>query len=106
MIAPYKNPPVRWSDFRGALPCGVAAVDLRSGRVVGLLEFHTAVEEIFDVQLLVGVRFPEVIGFQQETLSHTFVVPDAGSPAPGGPESSPDSPPDSRRASWGSGAGP
>ena len=60
---------------RGELKCGVAAVDLRSGRVVGLLEFQTAVEEIFDVQLLVGVRFPEVIGFQQETLSHTFLVP-------------------------------
>jgi len=78
---------------RGELKCGVAAVDLRSGRVVGLLEFQTAVEEIFDVQLLVGARFPEVIGFQQETLSHTFVVPDAGSPAPGGSESLPDSPP-------------
>ena len=67
---------------RGELKCGVAAVDLRSGRVAGLLEFHTAVEEIFDVQLLVGPRFPEVIGFQQETLSHTFVVPDVRSPAP------------------------
>ena len=60
---------------REELKCGVAAVDLRSGRVVGLLEFQTAVEEIFDVQLLVGLRFPEVIGFQQETLSHTFIVP-------------------------------
>ncbi len=67
---------------RAELKCGVAAVDLRGGRAVGLLEFHTAVEEIFDVQLLAGPRFPEVIGFQQETLSHTFVVPDAGSPAP------------------------
>ena len=32
-------------------------------------------------QLLVGVRFPEVIGFQQETLSHTFIVPDVRSTA-------------------------
>jgi hypothetical protein len=56
-------------------------VDLRSGRVVALLEFQTAVEEIFDVQLLPGLRFPEVIGFQQETIQHTFVVP-RESPAP------------------------
>ncbi len=60
---------------REQLKCGVAVVDLRSGQVIALLEFQTAVEEIFDVQLLPGVRFPEVIGFQQETIQHTFVVP-------------------------------
>jgi uncharacterized protein (TIGR03032 family) len=60
---------------REELKCGVAVVDLRSGQVIALLEFQTAVEEIFDVQLLPGLRFPEVIGFQQETIQHTFVVP-------------------------------
>jgi hypothetical protein len=55
----------------------VAAVDLRGGRVVALLEFQTAVEEIFDVQLLTGLRFPEVVGFQKEAVHHTFVVPRA-----------------------------
>ena len=59
----------------GELKCGVAVVDLRRGEVVALLEFQTAVEEIFDVQLLPGLRFPEVIGFQQETIHHTFIVP-------------------------------
>jgi uncharacterized protein (TIGR03032 family) len=59
----------------GELKCGVAAVDLRRGQIVALLEFQTAVEEIFDVQLLAGVRFPEVVGFQQETIQHTFIVP-------------------------------
>src|SRR5262249_27657648 len=63
------------ADRREQLKCGVAVVDFRSGRVVALLEFQTAVEEIFDVQLLPGLRFPEVIGFQQETIQHTFVVP-------------------------------
>jgi uncharacterized protein (TIGR03032 family) len=60
---------------RERLKCGVAVVDLRDGRVVALLEFRTAVEEIFDVQVLRGLRFPEVVGFQKETLHHTFVVP-------------------------------
>jgi len=55
----------------------VAVVDVRSGQVLAFLEFLTAVEEIFDVQLLPGLRFPEVIGFQQETIQHTFVVPPA-----------------------------
>jgi uncharacterized protein (TIGR03032 family) len=60
---------------RQELKCAVAAVDLRRGRLVGILEFQTAVEEIFDVQLLSGIRFPEVIGFQKESLHHTFIIP-------------------------------
>jgi uncharacterized protein (TIGR03032 family) len=60
---------------RGELKCGVEVVDLRSGRSVASLEFRTAVEEIFDVQLLPGLRFPEVVGFQKEALHHTFIIP-------------------------------
>ena len=64
---------------RDALKCGVAVVDLAAGRgggrVCGMLEFHSAVEEIFDVQLLGGFRFPEVMGFHKDTLHHTFIVP-------------------------------
>jgi hypothetical protein len=48
---------------------------LRRGRVIAFLEFQTAVEEIFDVQLLPGLRFPEVVGFQKETFHHTFIIP-------------------------------
>ena len=69
------------AERRGELKCGVAVVDLRSGKVIGFLEFQTAVEEIFDVQLLPGLRFPEVFGFQQETIHHTFIVPDAADAA-------------------------
>lgn len=60
---------------RNELTCGVAVVNLASGRLDGLLDFHTAVEEVFDVQLLSGVRFPEVLGFQKDDLNHTFIVP-------------------------------
>lgn len=60
---------------RDQLQCGVAVIDLRSGQTIAFLEFQSAVEEIFDVQLLYGVQFPEVLGFQQETIQHTFVVP-------------------------------
>lgn len=65
------------AERRNELRCGVAAIDLRSGQTIATLEFQTAVEEIFDVQLLPGLRFPEVIGFQQDTIQHTFVVPPA-----------------------------
>jgi hypothetical protein len=63
------------AERRGELKCGVAVVDLRSGRVAAFLEFQTAVEEIFHVQVLAGLHFPEVVGFQKEAIHHTFVVP-------------------------------
>jgi uncharacterized protein (TIGR03032 family) len=62
---------------RDQLKCGVAAIDLAQGRLAGLLEFQTAVEEIFDIQLLPNIRFPEIVGFQKESLLHTFIIPPA-----------------------------
>ena len=50
------------ADRRDKLKCGVAVVELGSGRQVSLLEFHSGVEEIFDVQLLNGVRNPVISG--------------------------------------------
>jgi uncharacterized protein (TIGR03032 family) len=67
------------AERRDELKCGVAVIDLDRGRVEGMLEFQSAVEEILDVQLLPGVRFPEVIGFQKDDVNHTFVVPPAAS---------------------------
>jgi uncharacterized protein (TIGR03032 family) len=63
------------AERRDQLKCGVAVVDLAAGCVCAMLEFQTAVEEIFDVQLFGGVRFPEVMGFQQDTIQHTFIIP-------------------------------
>jgi hypothetical protein len=60
---------------RDQLQCGVAIVDTRNGTVHGLVEFHSAVEEIFDVQMLLGLPFPELMGFQKDTIQHSFVVP-------------------------------
>jgi uncharacterized protein (TIGR03032 family) len=63
------------ANRRGELRCGVAAVDMRTGRVIGSVEFQSAVEEIFDVQLLPGNRFLEVVGFQKDDVHNTFVFP-------------------------------
>ena len=60
---------------RGELKCGVAVVDLRTGRTAAMLEFQSAVEEIFDVQLLFRLPFPEVLGFQKDAVQHTFILP-------------------------------
>ena len=63
------------AERRDKLKCGLAVVDLRSGQMTAFLEFQTAVEEIFDVQVLPGLRFPEVVGFQKDAIQHTFIVP-------------------------------
>jgi uncharacterized protein (TIGR03032 family) len=65
------------ADRRAELKCGVAVVDLRSGKIVATVTFETAVEEVFDVQVLAGHRFPEVLGFQKDNIQNTFVVPPA-----------------------------
>src|SRR6185436_20293657 len=63
------------AERREQLQCGIAVIDLRSGHTVARLDFQSAVEEIFDVQLLAGLRFPEIVGFQKESLHHTFIIP-------------------------------
>jgi uncharacterized protein (TIGR03032 family) len=47
---------------RDGLKCGLVAVDLQTGELIAHLEFHTGVEEIFDVQVLPGITFPFVSG--------------------------------------------
>ncbi len=63
------------AERRAELKSGVTVVHLRTGRVVATVDFETAVEEVFDVQVLAGNCFPEVLGFQKETIQNTFVVP-------------------------------
>jgi uncharacterized protein (TIGR03032 family) len=47
---------------RGDLKCGVGVVEIETGRRIALLEFQSGVEEIFDVQVLPGIRLPAVSG--------------------------------------------
>lgn len=54
---------------------GVWVVDLRSGRTVGFLRFSEQVQEIFAVQVLDGIRFPEVMADDDRTTG-AFVLPD------------------------------
>jgi uncharacterized protein (TIGR03032 family) len=57
------------------LKCGVWVVDIATGQTVAFLEFEQGVEELFDIQLLPGKRFPAVIGFQKEPINELFVLP-------------------------------
>jgi uncharacterized protein (TIGR03032 family) len=55
--------------------CGVWAVNVISGNVVGFLRFEELVQEIFEVALLPGVRFPEIAETGSRGAESTFVVP-------------------------------
>jgi uncharacterized protein (TIGR03032 family) len=50
------------ADKRDELKCGLAVVDLRSGRSVASFQFLEGVEELFDVKALPGVRCPALRG--------------------------------------------
>lgn len=62
---------------RDALKCGLAVVDLRTGRSVAELEFQSGVEEIFDVQVLPGITFPYLSGpwAERDTGQPFWTVP-------------------------------
>jgi hypothetical protein len=55
----------------------VWVVDLRRGQVAAFLRFEDAVQEIFDVVVLDGLRFPEVTEMDSDATNGSFVLPDA-----------------------------
>lgn len=55
--------------------CGVWVFDTQSGQLAATLEFAGSVDEIFDVALLAGIRFPSVIGLQKDDVGSIFVAP-------------------------------
>jgi len=68
------------SQRRESLRCGVGVVELTTGRPFAHLEFKAGVDEIFDVQVLPGVRLPAVSGpFPDRDGAQTiWTVPEPG----------------------------
>ena len=56
--------------------CGVWVVNVETGRTVGFLRFEAGVQEIFAVQVLRGMRFPELLEWTDERLANSYVLPD------------------------------
>jgi uncharacterized protein (TIGR03032 family) len=56
--------------------CGVWVVDIQRGQVVAFLKFEEAVQEVFAVALLPGIRFPDLINDNAEIVGSSFVLPD------------------------------
>lgn len=57
--------------------CGVAVIELATGRLVALLRFESAVQEVFAVTVLPNRRWPDLINDDDERLQNSFVLPDA-----------------------------
>ena len=57
--------------------CGVWVVDPTSGQVAGFVRFEDAVQEIFEVMVLDGLRFPEIVEPDTEIVASAFLPPDA-----------------------------
>ncbi|MBL8898726.1 MAG: TIGR03032 family protein [Planctomycetes bacterium] len=77
---------IRESNIFGGLPiterlpeaerkCGVVVVDLVTGQLVASLFFEAGCTELFDLQVLPGMRFPTVVGFQDQTLDGILIAP-------------------------------
>lgn len=56
--------------------CGVWVVNIQTGETVAFLRFEGDVQEIFAVQVLHNMRFPEILEWDDERLANSYVVPD------------------------------
>jgi len=56
--------------------CGVWVINIQTGETVGFLRFESGVEEIFAVQVLRNMKYPEVLEWGDDKLSLSYVLPD------------------------------
>jgi uncharacterized protein (TIGR03032 family) len=56
--------------------CGVWVVDIEAGVSVAFLKFEEAVQEIFAVQVLHGIRCPDLINDDLTLIGSSYVLPD------------------------------
>lgn len=74
---------VRESNVFGGIPlteragerkCGVWVIDTRSGETAGFLRFEGSVQEIFDIQILHGARFAELLEPSSTLLDGAYAL--------------------------------
>lgn len=56
--------------------CGVWVVNIHTAEIVAFVKFEDALQEIFAVEVLPGIRYPDVVTDNTEVLSNSFVLPD------------------------------
>lgn len=66
---------------RAERSCGVWLVDIRDGKTIGFVRFEGSVQEIFDVQILTGLRYPDVLEPTDDHVGAAFTLPPVMLPA-------------------------
>ena len=56
--------------------CGVWVVDINTGNTIGFLRFEGSVTELFEVAVLPGVKFPELVEPGAEATNDAFILSD------------------------------
>ena len=56
--------------------CGVWVVDIMTGQTVGFVRFEDALQEIFAVAILAGIRYPDIVNDNTSLIADSFVLPD------------------------------
>ncbi|NLY00477.1 MAG: TIGR03032 family protein [Rhodopirellula sp.] len=59
------------------LLCGVAIIDLRRATEVGMFEFTSGCEELYDVQFLSGIRRPMILNLEKPAVRQAVSNPDS-----------------------------
>lgn len=67
--------PIQQRDEK--LLCGVAVVDIRSGQRVGMFEYTSGCEEIYDVQFLPGAFRPMILNLDKPAVRQAITNPDS-----------------------------
>ena len=70
-------------DRHQDLRCGVAVVDLTTGKTVSVFQFHSGVEEIYAVDVVPSIQNPMVAGSTADAQEHdVWIVPPPDRPLP------------------------
>ena len=56
--------------------CGIWVVNIMTGETIAFLRFEDAVQEIFAVQVLPNISFPEIIDWDEKLIGSSYVLPD------------------------------
>src|SRR6185295_12136181 len=73
---PFANLPIERSEQE--LICGVVAVEIATGRIVGTLRYTGGCTEIHDIQVMPGTRRLGISGFDTDTATLAIDMPEVG----------------------------
>ena len=57
--------------------CGVWVLNIESGETVGFCQFKDGVQEIFSVEVLAGMQFPDLVNHDPKFIGQSYVLSDA-----------------------------